>query len=263
MIGLSFREYIELKYAIELPHFSLEALVKNHAKYAFDIINLLAKKELKILKLFNEYLQTGYYPYFREFESIDEFKITLEQNLHTTIEVDLASVHPQLTGHSINKIKQLTGYISQSVPFVPNWRNIRRILEIGDDRTLKNYFNYLEAAYIINALKADTKKIKQLEMPQKIFLGNTNQLYTYTLSSKPNIGNVRETFFISMLNKDHEIRATKETDFCVDGNYYFEIGGSRKNRSQIYALKNAYLAIDNIEQGARQRIPLWIFGFLY
>ena len=158
MVGLSFREYIELKYAIELPHFSLEALVKNHAKYAFDIINLLAKKELKILKLFNEYLQTGYYPYFREFESIDEFKITLEQNLHTTIEVDLASVHPQLTGHSINKIKQLTGYISQSVPFVPNWRNIRRILEIGDDRTLKNYFNYLEAAYIINALKADTKK---------------------------------------------------------------------------------------------------------
>jgi predicted AAA+ superfamily ATPase len=261
MVGLSFREYIELKYSLSMPEFDFDKLLANHSKYAFQIKELLAKENLKILKLFSEYLQTGYYPYFREFSNLDEFKITLEQNLHTTIEVDLVAVYPQLNGHSIKKIKQLLAYISQSVPFTPNWKNIRQIVEIGDDRTLKNYFKYLEDAYIIHLLKAKTKKLKQLEIPQKVFLGNTNQLYT--LASNPNIGNVRETFFISMLSKDHEVYSTKETDFCVDGNFYFEVGGANKDKSQIHNMQNAYLAIDDIEHGSGQRIPLWMFGFLY
>jgi hypothetical protein len=32
---------------------------------------------------------------------------------------------------------------------------------------------------------------------------------------------------------------------------------------QIKSEKNAYLACDDIEQGIGNKIPLWIFGFLY
>jgi hypothetical protein len=39
-------------------------------------------------------------------------------------------------------------------------------------------------------------------------------------------------------------------------------GGTRKDSTQIKNLDHAYLAIDDIEQGSAQRIPLWLFGFL-
>lgn len=261
MAGLSLREFIELKYGLELPCFSLQDILNQHTDYAFQIIELLANKNLKILNIFSQYLQLGYYPYFREFELIEEFKITLEQNIHTTIETDLVAIYPFLTGNSIKKIKQLLIFIAQSVPFTPNWQKIKTITEIGDDRTLKTYFKYLEDAYIIRAIESHTDKLKRLEMSDKIFLSNTNQLYT--LTPQPNIGNVRETFFLNMLSLQHAITSDKKADFCVDNAFYFEIGGKSKNFSQIYDLKNSYLALDNIEHGSGNRIPLWLFGFLY
>ena len=45
--------------------------------------------------------------------------------------------------------------------------------------------------------------------------------------------------------------------------FTFEVGGRNKGASQIRGLKNAYLAIDDIETGQGKRIPLWLLGFLY
>lgn len=179
----------------------------------------------------------------------------------STIEADLVAIYPQLTGNSIKKIKQLLIYIAQSVPFIPNWQKIKNITEIGDDRTLKTYFKYLEDAGIIRALSASTDKLKRLELPNKVFLGNSNQLYT--LAIQPNIGNVRETFFISMLMQKNQVTNAGNTDFCVNNYWYFEIGGKKKDFSQIYDSKNSYLAVDDIELGSGKRVPLWLFGFLY
>jgi hypothetical protein len=39
--------------------------------------------------------------------------------------------------------------------------------------------------------------------------------------------------------------------------------GKGKNNRQIYSLPNAYIADDDIEYGVDNKIPLWIFGFLY
>ena len=74
MYGLSLREFIELKYGLELSSLTLSEVVTEHTKLAFNIIQRLEEKQLKILKLFNEYLEYGYYPYFRAFESVAEFK---------------------------------------------------------------------------------------------------------------------------------------------------------------------------------------------
>lgn len=262
MLGLSFREYIELKYQVKLATYPLNEIIKNHTEYALNIINLLNKQNLKVLKLFKDYLEIGYYPYFREVVEPAEFKITLEQNLHTTIESDLVAIYPQLTGNSIKKIKQLIIYIAQSVPFIPNWLKIRNITEIGDDRTLKTYFKYLEDANIIIGLSSSSTKLKGIESPEKVYLCNSNQLYAFC-SVHPNIGTVRETFFINTLKYRHQINATKNVDFLIDNNYFFEIGGKSKDEIQIKDQQNSYLALDNIEHGFKNRIPLWLFGFLY
>lgn len=39
--------------------------------------------------------------------------------------------------------------------------------------------------------------------------------------------------------------------------------GKGKSNSQIKNVENAYIAADNIENGFGNKIPLWLFGFLY
>lgn len=262
MFGLSLREFIGIKYGLDFSAYSLEEILLGHTQLAYGIIEKLETKQLKILKLFGEYVEYGYYPYFKTFESIDEFKITIEQNLHTTLESDLVAIYPHLTGNSIKKIKQLIIYLAQAVPFIPNWQMIKKITDIGDDRTLKTYFKYLQDASIIQMLESGSDKIKKIEDPEKIFLANPNQLYAYC-SLHPNMGTVRETFFLSALRPYYNTAATKNTDFIVDHKHYFEVGGKNKGSKQIKGLDNGYLALDDIEHGAEKRIPLWLFGFLY
>ncbi|OGC07871.1 hypothetical protein A2230_02760 [candidate division WOR-1 bacterium RIFOXYA2_FULL_36_21] len=52
-------------------------------------------------------------------------------------------------------------------------------------------------------------------------------------------------------------------DFCINDNFIFEIGGKKKSFKQIKDIDNSYLAIDKVESGIRNKIPLWFFGFLY
>jgi len=43
----------------------------------------------------------------------------------------------------------------------------------------------------------------------------------------------------------------------------FEIGGKNKNFKQIKDVKNSYLVIDTDYTTQKNKIPLWLFGFLY
>lgn len=262
MFGLSLREFIELKYQLPFPSYGLDELILNHPKLSSDILEVLRAHKLSILKIFKDYLDHGYYPYFRIFESTEEFKLTLEQNLHTTLEADLVAIYPHLTGNSIKKIKQLVSYLAQAVPFIPNWQALKKVTDIGDDRTLKSYFKYLEDASIICSLETATDKFRKLETPEKIFLANPNQLSAFA-TLHPNVGTVRETFFLSSLRPEYPVALARDTDFLVNNKYYLEVGGKNKDSRQIKNQKNGFLAIDEIEQGVQQRIPLWLFGFLY
>jgi len=49
----------------------------------------------------------------------------------------------------------------------------------------------------------------------------------------------------------------------VNNSLVFEVGGNNKTAEQIRGIKNAYLALDKVEIGAGNRIPLYLFGFLY
>jgi len=41
------------------------------------------------------------------------------------------------------------------------------------------------------------------------------------------------------------------------------VGGKKKGFSQIADLPDSYVVADNIEIGYGNKIPLWLFGFVY
>lgn len=259
MKGMSFREFIEMRIGIELDYFDLKEIIINHQLIAQTIVDKLSQQKEKILPLFKAYLEVGYYPYYFEYKNKAQFQMVLEQNIHTTIESDLLTIHPSLTGNSIRKLKSLLKVISASVPFTPDMRKLKKTIGVGDERTLKNYLKYLEDAGLIQMLMKSSKGLDRLEKPEKIYLDNSNLLFT----SKANIGTIRETFFMNQLNKYHHVIAPKSGDFLVDDHLTFEIGGKNKSFKQIKEMKHSFVASDEIERGFANRIPLWLFGFLY
>lgn len=260
--GLSFREYLELTQNIELSSYSLAEVCSGHEKLTRNIAAVLDQRGIKVLPLFQKYLIAGYFPYFFEIKEEAHYLLTLEQNLHTTIEADLATIYQQLTAASIQKIKKLLIYIANSVPFTPNWHKIMLVLEIGDVRTVKNYFEHLEKTGLVRSLLKTSKKFNQMENPAKVFLNNSNQLFAIS-SAAPEMGTIRETYFLSMLAENYQISLPVDGDFLVENQYLFEIGGKNKSRRQLKQSQNGYLACDGLEHGAGSKIPLWLFGFLY
>lgn len=263
MHGMSFREFIELELDINLNNISIKEITKNHQRRARDIISAVEKRRKKILALFKDYLKAGYYPYFREYKNKYLFYLTLEQNIHTTLESDLIAIYPSLSGNSIKKIKKLLSIIASSVPFTPDLKKLKTMLDIGDERTLKAYLKYLEDAGIILTVSRGGKGLRELEKPEKIYLNNPNLIYAISSHTPVNTGNLRETFFINMASSSYKVTTPGRGDFLVNGKYTFEIGGKNKDFNQIKDIKNSFLAVDNIEIGVGNKIPLWLFGFLY
>lgn len=263
MTGLSFREFIDLKLKLETESFPIESVLNNHEQIAADINKMIESKNQKILSLFKSYLRTGYYPYFLEFKDPATYFIVLEQGIHTTIESDLIAINTSLSGTSIKKIKKLLTIIAESVPFTPDLKKLKNSIDIGDERTLKNYLKFLEEGGLIFNLVRKSHGLKELEKPEKIYLNNPNQIYAISPKGKENLGNIRETFFMTMLSQSHSTKLPKYGDFLVSDKFIFEVGGRKKGFTQIKDLPNSFLALDDIEIGIRNKIPLWLFGFLY
>jgi hypothetical protein len=85
----------------------------------------------------------------------------------------------------------------------------------------------------------------------------------YTFATETKIGTIRETFFVSQLKHLHHLEVSDRGDFFVDRRYIFEIGGRGKTFAQVKDLSNAYLVIDTDSTENKNKIPLWLFGFLY
>jgi predicted AAA+ superfamily ATPase len=260
MHGMSFKEYLELTLDIQLQKFTLEEILRNHETLAFDIVTQFDGLDKKILPLFKKYLRSGYYPYSLSIDDEDIFLDMLKQNINVSISSDLLFVYPSLDGNSIKKIKLLLSIIMESVPFVPVIEKLKSTLDIGDGRTLKDYFVKLEDAGILKLLmKSTSKGLAKLEKPEKIYLDNSNLLNIVDA----NIGTIRETFFLSITSKDHEVTYPKKGDFLIDGHYLIEVGGKNKSFEQIKDIENSFVVADDLEVGYKHKIPLWLFGFLY
>lgn len=49
----------------------------------------------------------------------------------------------------------------------------------------------------------------------------------------------------------------------MDDKFIFEIGGVKKSFEQIKDMLNLFIAADDIEVWVGNKIPLWLFEFLY
>lgn len=78
----------------------------------------------------------------------------------------------------------------------------------------------------------------------------------------PNVGNLRETVFLTSVKPKYDVMASSVADFKV-GKYTFEVGGRNKKQKQIQGVDDAFVVKDDIEYGYQNVIPLWAFGFLY
>jgi uncharacterized protein len=260
--GLSLREYLELTFNVQFPVLELDEILTKHANISDSILQTMTNVGARMLPQFHDYLRHGYYPYWNELKDDIKFKMTLEQNVHTTLEADIPAIYPQLTAHSIQKVEQLFIFISENAPFTPNFHELKMVLEIGDERTLKTYFKYLTDAELISIMQSASKKLSKIQKKAKMYLQNPNIMYALAPTTS-NIGTVREIFFKNMLSQNYKLTLPQEGDFLINNRWHFEVGGERKNMKQIYHKDNGYLACDGIELGMNRKIPLWLFGFCY
>ena len=83
------------------------------------------------------------------------------------------------------------------------------------------------------------------------------------LTPRADRGTGRETFFFNQIRKDHQAVFSGVGNFLVDGKWTFEVGGAGKDFNQVKDIPTAYVVNDDTEIGLGQKIPLWLFGFLY
>lgn len=253
MNGLSFREYIELKHGINFPVLTLEVILENPSK---PIRNIL--REIKPIKLFEEYIQWGYYPFFSE--GLQDYTTRIKQIVNHVLEVDLPSVE-NIDFMAVHHLRKLLAVLSEMVPFKPNIVKLSKQIGISRE-TLMRYLYLLERADLLLLLQSGTKGISKMNKPEKVYLNNTNLFYALS-KGMANAGSIRETFFYNQLRVGHNVLYAPSGDFIVDDKYTFEIGGKNKQQKQIRGIEKAFIAADNIEYSHHNRIPLWLFGFLY
>ena len=201
--GLSFREFIELKYRIVFTAYPIEEILHNAKNIAKGITS-----KIRPLKFFEEYLQTGYYPFFIESERnypdrlINILNLILENDVPTIFNIDY---------YSVMKMKKLLAVLSRIVPYKPNIEKLAR--QAGTTRdTLLKYLYYLERAEVVKWLTKDTFGINYLNKPDKIYLNNTNLMVALN-SEKPDKGTLRETFLLNQLLVKHKVTYPETGDF--------------------------------------------------
>ena len=259
--NLSFREYLFLQDIATFKSYSLEELLSNHSRISSEI-----SKQIKPIKFFKEYLEFGAYPFI--LEDKESYHQRIIQIINLILESDLPHI-TRIEMQQIQKLKKLLYLLAINVPFIPNIKDLAESTNISRPK-LYEYLNELENAKIINSIRSQEKGYSLMSKPEKLFMQNTN--ISHALTSKVDSGSAREAFFVNQIKNyyasqnlfiNEAIYASKKGDFLVNTTYTFEVGGKNKGFKQIKEMENSYVASDDIEFGFGNKIPLWLFGFLY
>ena len=253
MRGLSFREFLNYRHKAKIETIELRDILNNHQEIALNIGD-----SIKPLKYFDEYLRTGYFPFFDRND--DLYYKRIQEVINMIIEIELPLLR-NTDVSIISKIKQLLYILSQSVPFKPNISALASKMQVSR-KTVLLYITYLQQAGVLNSIHKDSYGMGILKKPEKIYLDNTNYMFAIK-ADLPNKGNLRETFFLNQLSGGYSITYPEKGDFMIDDKYLFEIGGKNKDFKQIAGIENSFIAADDMEFGVGNKIPLWLFGMIY
>jgi predicted AAA+ superfamily ATPase len=245
--GFSFRDYINYKTGENFQAYTLAELQKRHTEIATHII-----EKIKPLAYYTDYLHHGYYPYFLEERNYLE---NLLKNINLVLEIDISYLQ-QIELKYLPKLRKLLYIIASSAPFQPNISKLSTEVETSR-ATIINYLKYLNQANLIHLLYEDD--CDSLKKPAEIYLQNPNLLFSVANGDvDQNILN--KTFFCSQINNQHDIGYCKDADFIIDQKWLFNVGEKDSNPK---GKKNIYTACEMEEIGKGEKIPLWLFGFLY
>lgn len=250
---MSLREYIAIENGLVLPTYTLEQVLSNSINIASEI-----SEQLTIQPLFESYLNRGCYPFYKE--EGDGFEQRLQETIWTVLERDWPAIE-EVNYATIQKTKRLLMVLAEAVPLTPNMTELFAAVETNREGGLRMLYT-LEKAGLLALLSRQPRSIGALRKPDKIYLGNSNLMYS--LASSPNIGTIRETFFYNQIHASGiDVLLVPSGDFLIDRQYTIEVGGPSKTFKQIRNIQNSFLAVDNILIGDVNKIPLWLFGFLY
>ncbi len=252
---LSFREYLELSLECVLPSYRFEEITVNHTTIANTLLQTLG--EQKILKHFSEYLRVGAYPFY--FSNRQNYQQMLLDTVNTILHTDLGSVY-NLSGEKIVVLRKLLNSICVSDPLELSMESLSRKVGVSK-ATLYKYIGYLHKAELLRHITYEGKRFQSMQKPDKLYLSNPALFHTLCL--KPKTGTLRESFFASQVSFRSSLHYVTRGDFLVDETYTVEIGGKNKGFEQIKDIPNSFVAADDIEVGFGNKIPLWLFGFLY
>lgn len=253
--GFSFREYLSFAEGIDIESLTLKQLMENHLQIASELRIPL------VLKYFREYLSHGYYPFF--LEGVEDFFPKLGNVIEKVLFEDVAVIY-NLKQTTLPLLKKLIWLVATSNGLIPNIDKISKNLGVSRE-LIYNCLEYLQCSGLLNDVYPQGKGNNLARKPGKIYLNNTNVLSAINGSLKidSEIGGIRETFFVNQVHNLHKIRLHEKGDFIIDDEWIMEIGGKNKNDYQIRDCNKAFLVLDDMKVGFDQKIPLYLFGFLY
>jgi len=248
---ISLREFIALKENINLKSYTLKEIIENHEDISFEIL-----EQIKPLEQYSHYIKYGAYPFFKE--SIVDYPSRLLDVINVTIESDLSAIF-NIDASKQNVLKRVLSMLCSTTPYEISKSKLSQDTNISW-ATLSKYLTYMNQGDLINLIDAPNNH-KKLNKASKMLLNNPNLFYV--LCSQPNIGSIRESYFVSSLSHIHNIHYHDKGDFIIDDKFIFKVGGVSKGDKQIKDINNSFVVRDDIETGYNNVIPLWLFGFLY
>ena len=245
--GFSFREFLNLMSGNAFPAYSFEEVMHRHREIAQEICT-----KVKPLDYFQDYLHHGFYPFFLEKRNFSE---NLLKTMNMMLEVDVLYIK-QIEQTYLPKLRRLLYLLAVTAPNSPNVSQLSK--EIGASRaTVMNYIKYLSDARLVNMLYPEGERFPK--KPAYVYPYNSNLMYPVR-PAEVNVQTVRETFFFNQLLKDNKVNeGGRNARFLVNGRYPFRVeeGLPARNNAELF------YAVDKVEAGAGNVIPLWLFGFLY
>ncbi len=248
---LSLREFVELETGKKFRSYTLQEIMEGHFDIASEIM-----KEIRPLEQFTNYMAYGCYPFYRE--SLADYPQKLLEVINLTIDSDLATIY-NIDASKLDKLKKIIYMLCVTKPYEMNVSKLSA--SVGASWvTLVKYLESLDGGSLMHIVRQG-KGMRVVNKPDKLLLDNPN-LFTI-LCASADIGSVRESFFVSQVRLGHQVHYYDKGDFLVNDTFAFEVGGASKTDAQLDGNIHGYVAADDIEAGYENKIPLWLFGFLY
>lgn len=242
---LSFREFLALKLNRDIPQIDPFDPPKNTVQTLV--------KEINVLRLFREYLNGGFRPFFLEEKDLYQEKVM--NTIAKTMESDIPFLVPQITENHLRLMHSVIGYLAVSTVPTLQVNSLCREWGLGKEK-LYQLLSAMERAHLLRTIrKRNDTKINSVGA--KLLLHEPS---VYSFFGK-NEGTQRESFTVAAFaDAGCEVFASSsktDCDFIVNG-LKVEVGGSGKKP------KAADLVIrDNTDLPSGNSLPMWLLGLAY